>query len=430
MKDYDKSKEDSYIVYLDANNLYGYAMCEHLPVKDFKWNEDQWTQEDIMKLDDKGNKGYLFEVHLRIPETLHDYFNNYVPCPDNMEIKKQYVANWMKPDYKTSKIKKLCCSFFDKENYVVNYRYLKLALSLGVELKEVKRVLEYTQEPFMKPYIMLNTEMRQKAKTDFEKDFYKLMNNSVYGKTMENVRNRINFRLISTEKQALAVKNLKRYTIFNEDLVGVHIQRQEIELNKPIYLGQNVLDDSKHLMYDFHYNFMLKKINRENIDLLFTDTDSLCYNIRKQDIYEIMKENKSLFDLSNYDKNHFLFDKENSKVMGKFKDESAGNIITEFIGLRAKLYSYQVENEEHSHNKCKGVKKCIAENNLDIDDYRETLHSRDNIKISQNNIRSYGHQLYTETTNKIALSARDDKVFICDDNIHTYNHGHYKSLKF
>jgi hypothetical protein len=173
---------------------------------------------------------------------------------------------------------------------------------------------------------------------------------------------------------------------------------------------------------------MLKKIDRENIDLLFTDTDSLCYNIRKQDIYEIIKENKGLFDLSNYDKKHFLFDKENSKVMGKFKDESAGNIITEFIGLRAKLYSYQVENEEHSHNKCKGVKKCVAENNLDIDDYRETLHSRDNIKISQNNIRSYGHQLYTETTTKIALSCRDDKVFICDDNIHTYNHGHYKTL--
>lgn len=427
MKKYEKSKEDSYIVYLDANNLYGFAMCEYLPMKDFKWNEDNWTKEDIMKLDDKGNKGYMFKVDLSIPESLHDYFNNYVPCPDNMVIEKEYVADWMKADYKQSKIKKLCCSFLDKKDYVVNYRYLKLALSLGVELVKVSQVLEYTQKDFMKPYIILNTEMRQKAKNGFEKDFYKLMNNSVYGKTMENVRNRINFRLINTEKQALAVKNLTKYTIFNDDLVGVHIQRQEIELCKPIYLGQNILDDSKHLMYNFHYNFMLKKIDRENIDLLFTDTDSLCYHIRKQDIYEIIKENKDLFDLGNYDKNHPMFDPTNDKVMGKFKDETGGIMITEFVGLRAKLYSYQVEKEKSSHNKCKGIKTCVAKNDLTIDDYKHALDSRDNKYITQNNIRSYGHQLYTETTKKVALSCRDDKVFICRDNYKTYNHGHYKT---
>ena len=139
------------------------------------------------------------------------------------------------------------------------------------------------------------------------------MNNSVFTKTMENVKNRLNFRLITTEEEAWRVKNLNRFTIFDEHLVGVHIQKQSIQLNKPVYLGTSILDDSKALMYDFHYNFMLKKIERENIDLLFTDTDSLCYHIRKQDIFEIMKENKEYFDLSDYPKEHELYDETDKK---------------------------------------------------------------------------------------------------------------------
>ena len=190
------------------------------------------------------------------------------------------MSSWQQENYNESKIKKLCITLKDKTDYVVNYRYLKLALSLGVELVKVNKVLEYSQTDFMKSYIMKNTNLRIESKNEFEKDFYKLMNNSVYGKTMENVRNRINFRLISTEDEALRVKNMKRFTIFNDNLVGVHIQKTKVKLNKPIYLGMNILDDSKFLMYNFHYNFMLKQIKRENIDLLFTDTDSLCYTIR------------------------------------------------------------------------------------------------------------------------------------------------------
>jgi hypothetical protein len=194
-----------------------------------------------------------------------------------------------------------------------------LALSLGVELIKVNKVLEYSQCDFLKQYIMKNTNLRTISKNEFEKDFYKLMNNSVYGKTMENVRNRINFRLISTEDQALRVKNMKRFTIFNDDLVGVHIQKTKVQLNKPIYLGQNILDDSKHLMYNFHYNFMLKQVKRENIDLLFTDTDSLCYVVRHQDIFQIIKDNEDLFDLSNYPKDSAMYNPKNNKVIGKLR---------------------------------------------------------------------------------------------------------------
>jgi hypothetical protein len=276
---------------------------------------------------------------------------------------------------------------------------------------------------------MLNTELRTKAKNDFEKDFFKLMNNSAFGKTMENVRNRINFRLISTEEEASRVKNLKKFTIFNENLVGVHIQKLDVVLNKPIYMGQCILDDSKCLMYDFHYNFMLKKFKRENIDLLFTDTDSLCYHTRNQDINEIIRDNKDKFDLSNYPKDHELYDKTNEKVIGKFKNESPLSPIKEFVGLRSKLYSYIVEDDVKEHLKCKGVKKSASDKQLSHKDYKNTLFKRTNKSITQNCIRSYRHQLYSIQQTKIGISYNDDKVFICDNNINTITFGHYKNRK-
>ena len=252
------------------------------------------------------------------------------------------------------------------------------------------------------------------------------MNNSVFGKTMENIRNRINFRLVDNECSAWRVKNLNRFTIFSDSLVGVHIQKKNIKLNKPVYLGATILDDSKHLMYNFHYNFMLEKVERENIDLLFTDTDSLCYHIRKQDIFEIIKNNKSYFDLSDYPKDSELYDPTNKKVIGKFKNESIKQ-ITEFVGLRAKLYAYTVDEEKKDHLKCKGIKKNVVKKELDLERYKECLFSRKPYNVNQNAIRSYKHQLYTETINKTCLSARDDKTFICNNNIDTYNFGHYKT---
>jgi hypothetical protein len=398
-------------------------------------NTEEWKTEDIMKLGDKDDKGYTFEVDITLPDHLHDHFNNYPLFPENMPIKKDELNTWQQKDYKQSTISKLCLTFHDKEKYVVNYRYLKLALSLGYVLKKVHRVLEYSQINFLEKYIMLNTELRKiatKNKNKFEEDFYKLMNNSVYGKTMENVRNRINFRLITTDDEALRVKNMKRFTIFNENLVGLHIQKQKVKLCKPIYLGQCILDDSKVLMTSFHYNFMLNEditgIKRENIDLLFTDTDSLCYHIRKHDIFDIMKKHEDEFDLSNYPEKHFLYNDVNNKVLGKFKNESVTQ-ITEFIGLRSKLYSFTVDGENNSHNKCKGVKTYVAKK-LTIDNYRNTLETNESLSVKQNSIRSYQHELYTESTTKVALSSVDDKVFISSNYINTYNFGFKGTRKY
>jgi len=433
MASYDKSKDDAYILYLDANNLYGYAMSQYLPIGSFRWNSEEWTNDRILGLGDKDSVGYLFEVDLHYPQELHDLHNGYALAPELRAVYNYMLNEWQQYQRKDTDCKKLISSFYDKKNYVVHYRLLKLYLKLGLKLTKVHRVLQFNQSNFMESYILKNTDERKKAANDFEKDFYKLMNNSVYGKTMENVRNRINFSLVSSEEKALNFHNtLKKRTIFNESCVGVHLLKREVKLNKPVFIGQCVLDESKLLMNDFHYNFMLKKFKRENIDLLFTDTDSLCYEIRKQNPYEVIAANKERFDLSSYPKDHPLYDATNKKVIAKFKNEAVDgqmDYITEVVGLRSKMYSYTTEIDSAEHHRCKGVKKYVVEKQFKTKLYKDVLHSRESHEVKQNGFRSYEHQLYTETVQKIGLSCRDDKCYIQDDNIHTYTLGHYATRK-
>jgi hypothetical protein len=208
--------------------------------------------------------------------------------------------------------------------------------------------------------------------------------------------------------------------------------KREVKLNKPIFIGQAVLDQSKHLMYDFHYNFMLKKIERENIDLLFTDTDSLCYSIRNQNPYEIIKQNKNVFDLSAYPKDHELYDATNKKVIGKFKDEAIDGemrYITEFIGLKSKCYDYTTDDGQ-DHKRCKGIKRYVIKQNLNFETYKDVLLNKTDFIIKQNLFRTRLHQIYTETVNKIALSHRDDKVFILNDGVNCLSLGHYKTKDY
>jgi hypothetical protein len=173
---------------------------------------------------------------------------------------------------------------------------------------------------------------------------------------------------------------------------------------------------------------MLKKFEKRNVDLLFTDTESLCYHIKRQNPYEIIKQNKNLFDLSAYPKNHELYDPTNKKVIGKMKNESVdGDVhyITEFVGLRSKLYSYLTEDSEE-HKRCKGVKRSVVANDIKFQEYKNTLFNRQQVSIKQNGFRSYKHQLFTETVSKVALSFNDDKSYILDNNINTLTFGHYK----
>ena len=246
---------------------------------------------------------------------------------------------------------------------MLHYKNLKQYLEEEMILKKVHRGLKFYQSPWMEPYIRKNTDLRKEAKNAFEKDFFKLMNNSVFGKTIESIRKRQNVILVDDRKKALKLTskpNFDRATIFDEHLVAVHMKKTEVYFNKPIYVGQAILDLSKTLMFKFHYNFIRKKYG-DKAELLFTDTDSLMYLIQTDDFYhDIKKDIKRNFDTSDYPENHPSGIKSgvNKKVIGKFKDETAGKQITHFVGLRPKLYTFKVEDKGETR-KAKGVKKNV-----------------------------------------------------------------------
>ena len=416
---YDDSKPSLFISYVDANNLYGHAMSKPLPIRGFEWmNEEEL--DDWKNISREEGKGCLLEVGLEYPEELHDLHNDYPLAPENIIPEG-------------SKVHKLIPNLYNKTKYVVHYENLKQYENLGLKITKIHRGIRFEEEAWLKKYIDLNTSLRTKASNDFEKDFFKLMNNSVFGKTMENIEKHVDIKLVTSKKEALKLSaevNFDRCTIFDENLVAVHMKRTKIEYNKPIYLGMCILDLSKTLMYDFHYNYIKKKYG-DRASLLFTDTDSLSYEIKTEDFYaDIAADVEERFDTSDYPKDHpsGITTGVNKKVIGMFKDEAAGKQIEEFVGLRAKLYSYKMC-EGKENKKCKGVKKNVVEKTITHEDYKNTLFSGENQYRTMNVIRSYQHEMYTEKVNKIALSGDDDKRVVQDDCIHTLAHGHYRLKK-
>ena len=431
MKDYKKDKPSKYIMYLDANNLYGWAMSQYLPTGGFKWlKQNKIDNLDLKKYDKENKKGIILEVDLEYPEKLHDLHNDYPLAPEKVKVTDNMLSNYCKKiadkyNISTGLVYKLIPTLSKKEKYVLHYRNLQLYIDLGLKLTKIHRVLEFDQSPWLKQYIDYNTEKRKNAKNDFEKDFFKLMNNSVFGKTMENIRKRVDVRLVTDEKKLLKLTSKPTYVsskIFNENLVAVHKIKETLTLNRPAYVGMCILDLSKTLMYDFHYKYIKEKYGQK-AKLLFTDTDSLTYEIEAKDVYKDFFKDKDKFDNSDYPEYSPFFYKENKKVIGKFKDEAAGIPIIEFIGLRSKMYSY-IKNNQKGGKTAKGIKKNVIKNNIMHDDYKETLFNNKQMYHKMKTIRSENHQLGSYELNKVSLSCFDDKRYIHNNGIDSYAYGH------
>ena len=416
MKDFNKSEPSKYLMYVDANNLYGSAMSEKLPVHSFKWMSNKEIENifnnRIVQVWEK--TPCILEVDLEYPEELHDAHNDYPLCPERVECDKG--------------VKKLIPNLRHKNNYVIHYKNLIQCLRLGMKLKKIHRGIKFIESAFLKSYINKNTNLRTQAKNNFEKDFFKLMNNSVFGKTMENIRNRVNVKLVNTGEQfkkLTAKPNYESRKIFNENLVSVHMKKTSLTMNKPVYLGMSILELSKIVMFDFHYKYIKPKYGNK-AKLLFTDTDSFLYEIQTEDFYkDIAGDVRDRFDTSDYPEGHpsGIPTGINKKVLGKFKDEAAGKVIKEFVGLRAKLYSYKMD-EGKENKRCKGIKKAVVEKSIRHEDYKTCLTTGKEQLRRQNIIRSYEHELYTEEVNKVALSAADDKRYLLKDSYNTLAWGH------
>ena len=302
--------------------------------------------------------GKIYEVDLEYPDELHHLHNDYPCAAEKIKVTDEMLSDYCKDIKNKCKISsgnvhKLIPTLNDKENYVLHEENLKLYLSLGLKLKAVHRVLLVDEKPWLKEYIDFNTEKRKEAKNSFEKDFFKLMN-----------RKRCNVYLETDHNHLLRQTAKPSYVsckIFHENLVAVNMKKERLKLDKPSYVGMCILDLSKVLMYDFHYNF-IKEEYGDLVKLLFTDTDSLCYHIRTDDAYGDFYRSKGLFDNSDYKKSSKFFFDENKKVIGKFKDEAAGNPVVSFAGLKSKMYSYSdgIGGVKIKNNKtAKGVKKNV-----------------------------------------------------------------------
>ena len=350
-------------------------MTQKLPTGGFMWVNDvsKFTPDEIGKLVKRDNKGYLLEVDFKYPKELHDLHNDLPFMCEKMKI---------------NKAEKLVPNLYDKKKYVIHIRALDQAFKHGLILEMVYRVIEFEQSAWLAPYIDFNTKLRTQTKNEFEKDFFKLANNSGFCKPMENIRKHEDIKLITNEKAYLRnvmKPNFKSGMLFSENLMGCEMGKIKVVMNKHVYLAQAILDLSKILMYEFHYDYMKPKYD-ENLKLCYMDTDSFVYNIKTEDFYEdIAYDVKTRFDTSGYSKEDArpLPIGLNKKVIGLMKDELGGKIMTEFVALRPKLYAYKKLDDKRCEGikkcvveevkKCKGIRKCVVEKTLGFDDYISSI---------------------------------------------------------
>ena len=330
----------------------------------------------------------------------------------------------------TAKVEKLMLTQTNKENYIVHYRLLKFYLRQGMVLRKIHRIIRFRQSKWLKPYIEFNTNQRTQATTDFEKDYFKLMNNAYYGKTCENVRNRVDVELVTNRDRLIKLHNNPRFKDekrFDESLCAVLKRITNIKFDKPIFIGATVLELSKLLMYEFYYDVLQPYYGEKNIQLLYMDTDSFILKVRSNDVVNDLYELREHMDFSNYPKDHELFTKyglkqnQNKKVPGKFKDELGGEEMTEFIALRSKMYAFKTAKVEEK--KLKGISKNVVNKSISFDDYLTCLSENKDFQHKMKTLNSCKHEMYLQEVTKKSLSPYDDKRYILKDGIQTLPFG-------
>ena len=235
MDNYNENKESSFLLYLDSNNLYGLSMIKKLPVGVFKWvkNVSKIDEEFIKNYDENSDIGYFLKVDIEYPKELHDLHSDLPFLPEKMKINKH---------------DKLVCTLYHKKSYFAHIKNIKQALNHGLKLKKGRKAIAFYQEAWLKPYIGMNTELRKKAKNDFEKDFYKLMNNAVFGRSVRNLRRHRDIKLVTDDKKRCKLTSMPNYYTtkqFFKNVLAIEMKKTKIKINVPICIGFTILEDSK-----------------------------------------------------------------------------------------------------------------------------------------------------------------------------------------
>ena len=424
-------------------------MNKKLPLNGCKWADTAIFSDDFIKTyNDNIDKGYLLEVDVVYPKELHSVHRDLPFLPEKRsKRRKEYeckVSNEVKKAhrkvYKTFNIthepeNKLIATVQDKNKYVINISTLKQALKHGLKLEKVYRAIEFNQSDWLKPYIDKNTGLRKKAKNEFEKDFFKLMNNCVFGKMIENVRKRREIELIVTEerrKKLVSEPNFASCTTFSDHLVAIEMRRTNVLMDKPIMVGQAILDKSKELMCIFWYEYLKPKY-KDKINSLYMDSDSFVIEVETDDFFKDTKDDlKEWFDTSNYHKDMVLPNEYrenasvNKKVIGKMKNELGEGHMSKFIAISPKVYAYkqiQVDGTVIEDKKARGTSKTVTKKTLSFDHYKNCLFNNEVVKCTQYRIKSTPRSVDTVQINKIALKNNDDKRLRSFNGITTYPYG-------
>ena len=412
-----QSDEHKQILYIDANNLNGWAMSQYLPTGEFEklqlpenYSQDQLV-EDLIQIPDDNEYGYFIECDLEYPVEIKEKTKNFPFCPYQTKadpnVFSGYMNNINQPNYKPTS--KLMCDVTNKSKYMIHYRMFKFYLNQGMKVTKIHTIYRFKQSPWLGKYIDHNTQKRTVAKTNFEKDLYKLMNNAFFGKTMENVRDKTNLEFIDhcqidqiiKRQSKLSFKGIvdhySKFSVYKFD-------NEKTVIDKPIYLGFTVLELSKLLLYEFYHN-KLQPYWKQSIQLHYMDTDSfiLSFDTNHQELINFLQENKDEFDFSELDKSHELYNPINKKVIGKMKIETSPVLVLDtFTALRSKSYSFSYNNVQKA--KQKGIQKAPK-----CEHYKNSLFNSETSSSTNISIRSNLHNLTVEKQNKLALNPFDDK---------------------
>ncbi|GBN08354.1 hypothetical protein AVEN_87773-1 [Araneus ventricosus] len=429
---YNDSKPHKYILALDANNLYGYVMSQSLPVGNFSWLTSEEIQNfNIFEYDENSDVGFILEVDMHCPENLHQKTNDLPFAVEHLKITFEMLSPYAKKLCErfnlkhTFPCKKLTPNFYPKKNYITHYLNLQFYIKEGMIVDKIHKILSFKQIPWLKDYIHFNNEKRKAATDEFTRSFCKKLNNSFFGRLMLNQRKKISVLGSVTEKDCkknLSSPLLDYFEPVNENLTLFKMRKPNLILDKPIYGGFCILELSKLHMYKLYYsNF--KNVYKSKCELLYMDTDSLYISVETDDVFLDMKTSlNNIFDLSNYPKNHFLFDDSNRGRLGYLKSEAV-QPIREFVGLKAKMYAFSYG--DTCKKTAKGVKKSSLKN-FTFESYKNVLLEESSIRQPQCSIVSKKHELHTVIQNKIGLSAFYDKKYLADGGIYSLAYGHYQ----
>ena len=435
-----RRSEDTELLYVDANNLYGQPLSMKLPQSHFKWIEREEVQrqllEDLPTIDTlECDIGYVFEVDLSIPPELHNLLDDLPLAPETTTVQAPtpYMLElWSlaegRRSYKAGR--KLILSHLEKLNYVVHFAALQFYLRMGAQVMKIHRIVSFRQARFFNPYIAFNSQQRQQANNEFEKDFFKLKNNSMFGKTMENVRNHIDYRLCNTVEKFMAYTSKPLFlsaTRFAEDLVGVELLKGTVNLDKPIFIGQAVLDLSKLVMYQLRYEKLpqYEKMFGGSIRVVAGDTDSFFLKVTGMSVTNQLLPamlDDNLLDSSNYPSDHPLYSVANKAKLGCIKDECAGIPINDAIFLRPKCYSLFLEGGKE-HKRAIGVQRFVLWKEITHSDYLDVVESAVPLHATVRGFRSAGHTISTVSSYKRSLSLFEDKrSWVSGDLSYAYGH--------